>query len=117
MKLNVLALGLLAGADAFAVAPARPAAVQELRGAAVQMQFFNPKKDAAKPKGGPKGSFYDNEFDSRGNKVWSPDFAENGERDLATEGAGLYVAFVPFLLFGLAYLAGFVGSPYSKGNF
>jgi hypothetical protein len=117
MKLGVIALAL-SGADAFAVASARPAAVQVHRSAAPSMQFFNPKKNPARDaKGKPKGEFFDDEFDSRGNKVWQPDFADNGERDLATEGAGLYVAFIPFLLFALAYLGGAVGSPYSKGNF
>ena len=116
MKLGVIALAL-SGADAFAMAPARPA-VQVQRSATPSMQFFNPKKDPPRDaKGRPKGEFFDDEFDSRGNKVWQPDFADNGERDLATEGAGLYVAFVPFLLFALAYLGGAVGSPYGKGNF
>lgn len=115
MQLSVLVLGLLSSAAAFTAGPARPAALQIQRGSAAQMQFFNPKKDGAKPKR--NQAFYDDEYDSRGNKVWQPDFAENGERDLATEGAGLYVAFVPFLLFGIAYLFGAVGSPYSNGNF
>ena len=84
LRLTCLALALAASAAFTAPGAARVIAPSQ-RTAAPAMQFFNPKKDAAKPKGGPKGSFYDDEYDSRGNKVWEPDFAENGERDLATD--------------------------------
>jgi len=49
-----------------------------------------------------------------------PNFSENGGEDgvdLATEGAGLYVAFIPFLLFFLAYTNGLFSFGYEKGNF
>ena len=39
------------------------------------------------------------------------------ENDLATQGLGLYAAFIPFLLFVLAYSNGFLGFGYSNGNF
>lgn len=42
-------------------------------------------------------------------------FAANGE-DLATVGGVYYLAFVPFLLFGIAYLFGSIGSPYGGGG-
>ena len=45
-------------------------------------------------------------------------FGENGE-DLANAGGALYLAFVPFLVFGLYYIFGNGPNPYSSsgGNF
>jgi hypothetical protein len=49
-----------------------------------------------------------------------PNLAENGGEtgvDLATQGAGLYAAFIPFLLFFFAYTNGLFSFGYEKGNF
>lgn len=66
------------------------------RAASPTMQFFNKKK------GGDvyddEGLTYDNSYD--------PQYAENGEVDLANVGGVLYLAFVPFLLFIGAYAFG-----------
>ena len=93
------------------------------RSATPAMQFFNPKKDAAPPKpakrgrGRGGGDFFDDERDTVSRDAWTPDYAENGEVDLANVGGVYYLAFIPFLLFALAYLFGAIGSPYGRGNF
>ena len=118
----MLAAALLCGADAFSMVGARPALAVN-RAAPVDMQFFNPKKDAAPPKDAKKSKrgggrdFYDDEKTSYNTNLWQPNFVENGEEDLATVGGVYYLAFVPFLLFGISYLFGAIGSPYGKGNF
>ena len=83
----------------------------------------------------PQGAFYDDEMDTTAKSMWRFDSQEkqaakyrsdveaagmnNGNGDLATVGGSLYVAFVPFLLFFIAYIFGGIGSPYSAngGNF
>ena len=76
--------------------------------------------------------FYDDEADTVSALPWSfkkqednlngyrsvqeaAGFAENGG-DLATFGGEVYLATVPFLLFGIFYLFGAIGSPYSSGG-
>lgn len=105
------------------------------------MQFFGKKKEPAAPpppekpaspfakftsigkKGAPKprknlNAFYDDEKDTVGDQPWNPNVVEQSEdNDLATQGAGLYVAFLPFLLFVIAFSTGGFSFGYDKGNF
>ena len=90
------------------------AALVRPRVAAPTMQFFNPKKDVRKKKDGTP--FYDDEKPIA-NRNYNPDYAENGEVDLANVGGELYLAFVPFLLFFFAYSFGLFNFGYSNGNF
>ncbi|KAL3920815.1 MAG: hypothetical protein SGPRY_005119 [Prymnesium sp.] len=107
------ALLLLLAAPAAALhapAPLRLASVSGVR-AAVTAQFFDPKK-------GKKREFFDDEKDTTGGiDGYNPQFADNGEVDLANVGGSVYLAFVPFLLFFLAYASGLFNFGYSKGNF
>ena len=84
----------------------------------------------------PQAAFFDDEMDTTAKPAWnalqqeklenrgyrSPQeaagFGENGE-DLANAGGALYLAFVPFLVFGLYYIFGNGPNPYSSsgGNF
>ena len=114
-------------------APARPAITRAA--AAPIMQFRNSfaKKEEEPPAPAPKrGStrggrsgknFYDDEQDTVSRPDWIPNFVEQGENedgqivDLATEGAGLYVAFIPFLLLWFAYTNGVFSFGYANGNF
>lgn len=123
LRLTCLALAL-AASSAFTAPGATQLVAPAQRTAAPTMQFFNPKKDARTPapppaKRGRRGSneFFDDERDTVSRDEWTPDFAENGEVDLANVGGVYYLAFVPFLLFAISYLFGAVGSPYSRGNF
>ena len=113
MHCLALVLALAAGASAFTPpAPSeRPLSRRAVINPAMQFDFLK-KKDApaaAPPKKGrgkKGGDFFDDERDTTNQQVWNPQYADNGERDLATEGGIYYVAFVPFLLFGLGYLFG-----------
>lgn len=88
------------------------------RANAPTMQFFNPKDVKTKqPKKRRGGMIYDDEVDTVSRGVWSPDTAENGEVDLANVGGVYYLAFIPFLLFFLAYSSGIFSFGYDKGNF
>ena len=63
------------------------------------------------------GNFFDDEYDSRGQKNWEPNVVENGEVDLAAVGGEYYLALVPFLAFCFAYANGIFSFGYSNGNF
>ena len=85
----------------------RPAALSLRSAASPTMQFW--KKDSgAAPKQQQRrsGEFFDDEYDSYNTQPWSPDFAENGEVDLANVGGVYYLALVPFVLFFLSYAFG-----------
>ena len=91
--------------------------------------FFNKKEEAAPaPKAAPKRAFarkkdgmiYDDEVDTVSRAPWSPTFVDNGGEDgedLAMVGGVYYLAFIPFLLFVLAFSTGAFSFGYSKGNF
>ena len=65
-----------------------------------------------------RSDFYDDERDTVNRRDYMPNFVEQSEEnDLATQGLGLYAAFIPFLLFVLAYSNGLLGFGYSNGNF
>jgi len=82
-----------------------------------------------------RGTIYDDEVDTTAKPLWqwnaqekkaeseyassmeAAGFMPNGE-DLAGAGGVYYIAFIPFLLFFLAYVFGSIGSPYgTTGNF
>ena len=121
--LHLATLSLLAGWCAALHPLAAPRAPQgAARAAAPAMQFFNPKKDGAKP-GGPKragrrgGDFYDDEVDTVTQEPWQPKFVENGEVDLANVGGEYYIFFIPVLLLFIAYSTGLFSFGYTNGNF
>ena len=77
-------------------------------------QFTSANKDERKK----RSDFYDDERDTVNRRDYMPNFVEQSEEnDLATQGLGLYAAFIPFLLFVLAYSNGLLGFGYSNGNF
>merc|ERR1719409_2028531 len=54
-----------------------------------------------------RSDFYDDERDTVNRREFIPNFVEQSEENyLATQGLGLYAAFIPFLLFCLAYSNG-----------
>ena len=77
-------------------------------------QFTSSNADERKK----RSDFYDDERDTVNRRDYMPNFVEQSEEnDLATQGLGLYAAFIPFLLFCLAYSNGLLGFGYSNGNF
>merc|ERR1719203_98869 len=77
-----------------------------------------PPKSVPKGKGGAfQGGIYDDEVDTVSRPPWQPQYAENGEVDLAAVGGIYYVAFIPFLLFFFAYANGIFTFGYKNGNF
>ena len=77
-------------------------------------QFTSSNADERKK----RSDFYDDERDTVNRRDYMPNFVEQSEEnDLATQGLGLYAAFIPFLLFVLAYSNGLLGFGYSNGNF
>ncbi|KAL1519184.1 hypothetical protein AB1Y20_003444 [Prymnesium parvum] len=110
-----IVLAAVCGVTSFNVG-APPVRTMRLRPASSSpsMQFFNPKKDGKKG----AGEFFDDEKDTTGAvDGYTPNFAENGEVDLANVGGSVYLAFVPFLLFFFAYSSGLFSFGYSQGNF
>ena len=124
MKLALLAC-LLCSALGFTPSPrlhVRGAAPRTLAPATMQFgkflggnkQFTSANKDERKK----RSDFYDDERDTVNRRDYMPNFVEQSEEnDLATQGLGLYAAFIPFLLFVLAYSNGLLGFGYSNGNF
>merc|ERR1711920_3625 len=91
------------------------------RASAPSMQLFGKKKKEpeapTKASNRRSGFFYDDEVDTVTQQPWEPNFAENGEVDLANVGGVYYLAFVPFLLLFIAYSSGIFSFGYAKGNF
>ena len=123
MKLALLAC-LLCSALGFTPASPRlvPARAPRIAPATMQFgkflggnkQFTSANKDERKK----RSDFYDDERDTVNRRDYMPNFVEQSEEnDLATQGLGLYAAFIPFLLFVLAYSNGLLGFGYSNGNF
>ncbi len=129
-----LLLAAATGAAAFSQPGRVPVSMQ--RAASPAMQFQNPFGNLGKKPGGdaPKSpapaskaawqrrnlgsGFYDDEKDTVSQDEWKPDFADNGEVDLANVGTQYYLAFIPFLLFVALFSSGGFSFGYSSsGNF
>ena len=123
MKLALLAC-LLCSALGFTPSPRLLAPARAPRTLAPTMQFgkflggnkqFTSANNDERKK---RSDFYDDERDTVNRRDYMPNFVEQSEEnDLATQGLGLYAAFIPFLLFCLAYSNGLLGFGYSNGNF
>lgn len=123
MKLALLAC-LLCSALGFTPSPRLLAPARAPRTLAPTMQFgkflggnkqFTSSNADERKK---RSDFYDDERDTVNRRDYMPNFVEQSEEnDLATQGLGLYAAFIPFLLFVLAYSNGLLGFGYSNGNF
>jgi hypothetical protein len=124
MSKTLILYTLCASCSAFQLQPAQvPGRSVAIRTGAPAMQFFGKKKEADEPAAKPgmkkrrSSEFYDDEIDTVSRGPWTPNFAENGEVDLANVGGVYYLAFVPFLLFVLAFSTGGFSFGYSNGNF
>ncbi len=86
MQATLLVLTVLAAsASAFSAGHVR-LPVASARCVAPTMQFWKKDSQASPKAGGRSGEFYDDEYDTVSREPWMPEYAENGEVDLANVG-------------------------------